>query len=144
MPVFVDSNVLLYARDSTERSKQPRAVVWLASLWQSRTGRVSFQVLQEFYVVATQQLKPGLSADEARAYVRSLLAWRPLQIEAKTMEAAWAISDRFRVSFWDALIVAAAQATGCDRLLTEDLQDGQLFDGVRVVDPFTHEPEAGR
>ncbi len=140
--VFVDTNVLVYARDASEREKQPRAAAWLKALWQARAGRLSGQVLQEYYVVVTHKLDPGLDAEMARADVRSLLAWRPVAADGSLMERAWTIEDRFELSFWDALIVAAAERAQCDHLLTEDLQDGQEFHGVRVVNPFRHEPSS--
>lgn len=141
MPIFVDSNVLVYARDTTEPRKQELAAAWLEHLWTKRTGRLSQQVLHEFYVMVTRKLDPGLDTDQARSDVRDLLAWRPRVIDREALEVAWTIEDRFGLSFWDALIVAAARIGGCERLLTEDLQDGADYDGVVIVDPFTHTPE---
>lgn len=140
MSVFVDTNVLLYARDLSEPAKQPRAAEWLEHLWRTRTGRVSFQVLQEYYVNVTAKLRPGLPAADARDDVRSLFAWRPVGMDTTVVEAAWSITDRFGLSFWDAAVVAAAQLAACDRVLTEDLQDGRNLDGVVVVNPFLHAP----
>jgi predicted nucleic acid-binding protein len=85
-------------------------------------------------------LKPGLDAQEARMDVRRQLYWRPLVVDAPILEQAWTIQDRFGLSWWDAVVVATAQAGECASLLTEDLQDGQEFDGVRVVNPFLHRP----
>lgn len=124
MPVFVDTSVLVYDRDASERAKQPRAHAWLQHLWRSREGRLSVQVLQEYYVTVTRKLSPGLDPDAARQDVRALRSWRPLPMTGDLIDNAWKIEDRFGLSFWDALIVAAAGAAGCDRLLTEDLQDG--------------------
>ncbi len=140
MPVFVDTNVLVYARDSTGPAKQERALAWLNRLWETQRGRLSFQVLHEFYVTVTRKLTPGLPFDAARSDVRDLLAWRPVALDGATLEEAWVMQDQFELSFWDALILAAARIARCDVLLTEDLQDGQVFAGVRVIDPFTHEP----
>ena len=138
--IFVDSNVLVYARDATEREKQPKAMEWMAYLWQTRLGGLSIQVLQEFYVTVTQKLKPGMERPAARADVRNLLAWRPLPMGRELLEAAWKLEDRYQLSWWDSLIVSAAQATACQYLLTEDLQDGQTFANVRVLNPFIHTP----
>lgn len=140
VPVFVDTNVLLYAFDDFDQKKQQAARVWRAELWKARGGRVSFQVLQEFYAKVTQ--KWPAAREEARAEVRDLMAWRPLAVSAELLEYGWKIQDRYRLSFWDALIVAAAKATSCACLLTEDLQDGQRLDGVIVVNPFLHEPDS--
>jgi predicted nucleic acid-binding protein len=138
VPVFVDSNILLYAVDDADPRKQRVARDWRAELWKSRLGRVSFQVLNEFYVNAVR-LKPAAS-DQARAEVRDLLAWNPVMTDAFVIERGWKLQDRYQLSFWDSLIVAAAKAASCGFLLTEDLQDGQKLDGVEVVDPFLRGP----
>jgi len=138
--VFADSNVLVYARDSAQADKQARAATWMRHLWETRSGRLSFQVLQEFYVTVTSKLTPGMKPEDARRDVRALLAWRPLAVGTPELEGAWVVQDRFGLSWWDALIVSAAQAATCRILLTEDLQDGQELGGVRVVNPFAHEP----
>lgn len=139
-PVFVDSNVLLYRHDTADPEKQAAAEAWLAHLWRARSGRLSLQVLQEFFVNATQKLKPGLDRRTAREEIRDLRAWRPLSATLDTLEAAWGIQDRFGFSFWDSLIVASAQAAGCRYLLTEDLQHGQELESVQVVSPFLVRP----
>ncbi len=141
-PVFVDTNVLVYERDSSEPRKQPRANAWVRYLWETRTGRLSYQVLQELYVTVVNKLDPGLPASEARRLVRDLVNWRPVQIDLRVLEGAWQAHDRYALSWWDALIVAAAQATDCRVLLTEDLQHGQRFDRVEVVNPFESPSES--
>ena len=139
--VFVDTNVLLYSEDRADRDKHLRARAWLRRLWQERRGRLSNQVLVEFYNNATRKLQPPLPAGDARAEVRRYQRWQPWTNVHATMETAWAIESRFRLSFWDALIVAAAQHQACRFLLTEDLQPDQVFDGVRIVNPFEAGPE---
>jgi predicted nucleic acid-binding protein len=137
-PVFVDTNVLLYALDQANLRKQQMARIWRDELWKNRRGRVSFQVLQEFFVNATRQ---SLSTrEDARSEVRDLLAWKPVPLDASTLERGWKIQDRYKLSFWDALIVAAAQQASCGYLLTEDLQAGQDLDGIVVVNPFHADP----
>ena len=106
--VFVDTNVLVYARDAGEPDKQPRAEEWLAHLWRSAAGRVSAQVLREFYVTVTAKLDAAVPRSEARKDVRDLLAWRHDIEEAHLVEDAWRIEDRHKIHWWDALIVAAA------------------------------------
>jgi predicted nucleic acid-binding protein len=138
--VFVDTNVLVYARDASEPVKQQRAAAWMEHLWRSGTGRLSVQVLQEFYVTVTEKLRPGLDRDDARGDVRSLLAWSPLPVDSLVIEGAWAVQDRYRISWWDGLIVAAAQIADCRYLLSEDLQPDQLFGDVRIIDPFDRTP----
>jgi predicted nucleic acid-binding protein len=139
-PVFVDTNVLIYALDHADSKKQQAARSWRTELWKSRSGRTSFQVLQEFYVKVTR--KWPAARDEARAEVMDLLAWRPVSIDAPILERSWKIQDRYRLSFWDALIVASAKSISCRYLLTEDLQADQELDGVTVVNPFLRGPDS--
>jgi predicted nucleic acid-binding protein len=138
--IFVDSNVFLYAVDEADRNKQEVAREWRARLWKSRRGRVSFQVLSEFYVNAVRK-RPS-AREEARAEVRDLLAWNPVVADTALLERGWKLQDRYHLPYWDALIVAAAKAASCAYLLTEDLQAGQEFEGVEVVNPFLRAPES--
>jgi predicted nucleic acid-binding protein len=134
-PIFVDTNVLLYALDEADPEKQQVARNWRSGLWRSRRGRVSFQVIGEFYVNALRLRAAAL--EEARAEARDLLAWNPVVTDAALLERGWRIQDRYHLSYWDALIVAAAKTASCRYLLTEDLQAGQKLDGIEVVNPFT-------
>jgi predicted nucleic acid-binding protein len=138
---FVDTNVLVYARDASEPDKQPCAEAWMQHLWRTRSGRTSVQVLNEYYVTVTRKLSPGLDRSSARDDVRDLRAWRPAVVDDSTMTLAWDLEDRFSLSWWDSLVVASAIELGCDDLLSEDLQDGQRFDGLVVKNPFLHVPE---
>lgn len=138
--VFVDTNVLIYAREDAEPAKKQRALEWMQALWAGNQGRLSFQVLQEYFVILTQ--KKAHLREQARADIRDLLAWHPVSIDAPLLEHAWKLQDRYHLSFWDALIVAAAKAASCRWLLTEDLQPDQNLDGVTVVNPFRHTPDA--
>ena len=122
MPVFVDTNVLIYAVDTADPVKQRAAQSWKAALWETRSGRTSFQVLQEFYVNVA--LKAPVARERARAEIRDLLAWNPVSMDGPLLDRGWQVQDRYRLSFWDSMIVAAAQAASCRHLLTEDLQDG--------------------
>ena len=140
--VFVDTNVLVYSRDASEPSKQGRAMAWMSHLWGTRTGRLSFQVLQEFYSTVTQKLDPGLDVETARRDVRLFLSWQPIAVDARVIERAWHLQDRHSLSWWDALIIAAAHLTDCRYLLTEDLQADQRYGDIRVIDPFRVSPEA--
>jgi predicted nucleic acid-binding protein len=139
-PVFVDTNVLLYEWDGRAGDKQERATAWLGELWQTRRGRLSYQVLAEYYVTVTRKLKPGLAPSAARRNVRTYLAWHPVVTDSRLVESAWEAQDEFRLSWWDALIVAAAKAARCRYLLTEDLQHGQDLDGLLVLSPFKADP----
>jgi predicted nucleic acid-binding protein len=139
--IFVDTNVLVYARDATEPAKQQRAQAWMDFLWHSRTGRTSFQVLQEFYVTVTERLKPGLLPDRARRDVLALFAWKPVAVDRRVVEEAWGLQSRYKLSWWDSLIVSAALVSTCRYLLTEDLNTGQKFADLRAISPFETSPQ---
>ena len=133
---FVDTNILLYARDLSEPKKQPVAEALMRQLWQSRTGRLSVQVLNEYFVNVTQKLKPGLTREEAWSDVEALTEWEPQVLNSNSLASAFKISGRYGLSWWDSLIVSAAVAADCDEILSEDLSSGQLYEGIRVVNPF--------
>lgn len=138
--LFVDTNVLVYQLDTREPEKKACARAWMEHLWASRSGRISFQVLQELYVTLTGKLVPGLDRETARKVVRALWAWQPVAVDERLFAGAWAIQDRFGLSWWDTLIAAAARVADCSYLLTEDLQHDQDLDGLRVIDPFQVSP----
>ena len=142
VPIFVDTNVLVYARDTSQPTKQPQAGAWVRHLIQTRQGRLSYQVLQEYYVTTTRKLRPGLPVEQARADIRDLLSWAPVAIDDIVLEGAWEIEERFGLSFWDSLIVSAAHSCGCTHLLSEDLQHEADLDGLVVVNPFLTKPPA--
>lgn len=134
--VFVDTNILVYSRDKSEEAKQAIALQWLAVLWQQRSGRISVQTLNEFYVTVTQRLKPGLSRPEAQADIRNLLLWNPIPVDSTVMENAWLIQERHRFSWWDSLILSAAQIQDCTIVLSEDMQHEQQIGNMTIINPF--------
>lgn len=138
---FVDTNVLVYDRDTSEPVKQPHATSWLTRLWHQNCARTSVQVLNEFFYTVTRSLSPGLQAEEAWRGVRELFAWRPLSLNERLLRRAWQVRDRYGVNWWDCLVFAAAQLQACDYVLSEDFQDGQDIGGVVVVNPFAHVPD---
>ena len=135
-PVFVDTNVFVYRHDRSDPSKQACAEQWIRLLARRRLGRLSFQVLQELYATLTRTRGLNVDRSEARDMVAALAVWRPVAVDLPILERAWLIQDSSSISWWDALIVAAAQACECRVLLTEDLQRDQEFGAVRVVNPF--------
>jgi len=133
---FVDTNVLVYAYDDDEPQKRDRARALLAELGAADEIVVSTQVLQEFYVTVTRKLARPLAEDDAD---RALQAWAQLpvvHIDVAIVLTAARVSRAHSLSFWDALIIEAARARGCDRVLSEDMQDGYDLDGVVVHNPF--------
>lgn len=133
---FIDTNVLLYAYDASETEKQPVARALLETLWQERSGTVSTQVLQEFYVTATRKLPRPLTRDEAREIVDLYSAWPVVLIDPTLILGASRVEEEHQLSFWDALILEAARVAGAARLLTEDLQHGRIIEGLRIENPF--------
>ena len=107
---------MIYVLDEADVQKQRGAQHWRSALWKTRRGRVSFQVLQEFYVTVVK--KWPVARSKARAEVRDLLAWRPIALETDILEQAWRLEDRYHLSFWDALIVAAPRSISCKYLLS--------------------------
>ena len=135
--VFVDTNVLIYAEDGAEADKQHSALAWIERLWRARSGRLSTQVLNEFYVNVTRKLKPAMPQGDARARVRRYAAgWNPWQIDHATVETAWAMEARHGLQYWDCLVLAAAQHSGCTLVLSEDMQHEGRYGAVQVINPF--------
>lgn len=133
---FVDSNIWLYARDPGQPAKQPVARRWLDRLWDEGAGRISAQVVNEFYVNATRRLAAPLTPAEAWSDVLAMLAWRPQALDEPVIRGAREIEQRYRLGWWDSLIVSAAREQHCAMLLTEDLHHGQVIAGLRVCNPF--------
>jgi predicted nucleic acid-binding protein len=133
---FVDTNVLIYAHDVDAQPKHAIARGILRELWSERTGTLSTQVLQEFYINVTRKIASPLSKPSARAVMDSYLVWCVDTTPAE-ISAAFQIEDEARIGFWDALIVAAARKAGADRILSEDLNAGQIISGVRIENPFS-------
>jgi predicted nucleic acid-binding protein len=137
---FVDTNLFVYFRDSTEAKKQVLAADWVHYLVENRNGRISTQVLNEFYVTVTQKLKPGMTGAEAWEDVTALMVWNPIPIDTEVLHRAREVQTRYQFSWWDSLVVASAINAQCDFLLTEDLSEGQTLDGVKVINPFSTSP----
>lgn len=135
---FVDTNVLVCAHgvgDDEPRARRARKE--LAELWRDRTGRVSTQVLQEFYSVATRKLKPPLPRGQARGVVAAYGDWSRVTIDVPMIVSASVLEEQHQLAFWDALIVEAALRSAATMLLSEDLQDGRKFGDLVVKNPFS-------
>jgi predicted nucleic acid-binding protein len=133
---FVDTNVLIYAHDLDAGLKHDRAALIVADLWEKENGIVSVQVLQEFYVNVTRKIARPMTPAAARGIIRNYLAWRVEPNEPSAVLLASEIAERNLLSFWDALIVASAARSGADRILSEDLNHGQVIEGIRIENPF--------
>jgi predicted nucleic acid-binding protein len=133
---FFDTNVLVYLFDADSPDKQSRARDALARSLQSGAVVISTQVLQEFFVTVTRKLTRPRPASEAEAALRRLMELSVVQVDPELILAAAVSSRRDRISFWDALILAAASAAGCQEVLSEDLQHGRSFGRLRVANPL--------
>lgn len=139
--VFVDTNVFLYTVDERDLPKQARAREWVRWCWLNAAGRISSQVLNEFYNNAITQFRSVMPVQQARAQVRNLRQWQPPHLDTFTIDGAWALQDRHALGYWEALIVASAQQQGCRYLLSEDLPHQQRFESVQVINPFRVRPD---
>jgi predicted nucleic acid-binding protein len=137
--IFVDTNVLVYAYDDKEGTKQKTARLVLHELRQERSGVLSMQVLQEFYNTVTRKLASPLPRDKARLIVDSFAHWC-IETTPAEIRRAFQIEDEARIGFWDALIVASAVRAGATRILSEDLNPGQTIAGIRIENPFGFSP----
>ena len=132
--VFVDTNILIYAHDRDAGEKRDRAAQALERLWDEQSGRLSAQVLQEFYVTVTQKLATARAT--AREIIRTYTPWVHHPTTPETILRASEIAELSQISFWDALIVAAAEQAGASQLYSEDLNTGQTIVGVKIVNPL--------
>ncbi|MEW6688585.1 MAG: PIN domain-containing protein [Pseudomonadota bacterium] len=123
--------------DERDPAKQARAAAWHERLWREDLGRTSVQVVSELYVNLKRMAGARMSEEDAWRHASRYLAWEPLPIDRDVLRFAREIERRYRISWWDSLIVVAAQLQDCAILLTEDLQDGMVFEGVTVRSPFT-------
>jgi predicted nucleic acid-binding protein len=136
---FVDTNVLIYAHDLSAGEKQIRARDLIRELWQSGEGCLSIQVLQEFYVNVTQKVARPLAPEEAGQIVADLAAWQVHRPGVEDLLDAIRLQERYRISFWDAMIVASAAQMDCQTIWSEDLNPGQAYGQVTVLNPFTEQ-----
>ena len=132
---FVDTNVLVCAYDGSAQQKQRIAKSLLAELWRERAGVLSVQVLQEFYVTVTKKISRPLTKRAAREVAITYAEWC-VETSASLVPAASQMEEDFQITFWDGLIVASAAKAGADRIVSEDMNDGQVISGVRIENPF--------
>ncbi len=132
---FIDTNILIYAHDIDAKEKHQIAKEILGQLWADRSGILSPQVLQEFYVNATRKIAKPLTKKLARSVVDAYVIWC-IDTTSAEMITAFRIEDTARISFWDALICASALKAGAERILSEDLNSGQKIEGIRIENPF--------
>jgi predicted nucleic acid-binding protein len=133
---FCDTNILVYAYDAAAGPKHQQAGALLERLWRDGSGALSVQVLQELFVTLTRKISRPLDVPTARGIVADLATWQVVEPATTDVLAAIDGAVRWQLSFWDALIVTAAQRAGAAVLWSEDFNNGQTFDGVTVRDPL--------
>jgi predicted nucleic acid-binding protein len=135
---FVDTNILMYAHDTAAGEKHVRAKAVVEELWRDRTGVVSTQVLQELSVNLRKKVRRPLDARATRDIVADYLTWHVVINGGESILEAIDLESRYQISFWDALIIHAAHASGAEIVYSEDLSDGQTYGDVRVMNPLRH------
>jgi predicted nucleic acid-binding protein len=133
---FVDTNVLVYAHDTSAGLKHERARALIESLWESQSGCLSIQVLEEFYGTVTRKVARPLASEAAAQVVADLSAWRVHAPAVADVLEAIEIHRRYGISLWDALVIQSAARMGCQTLWSEDLSRGQIYAGIPVMNPF--------
>ena len=133
---FVDTNILMYAHDAAAGAKHTRARTLIEELWRNRSGVISTQILQELVVNLRRKTAQPLSVKATRDIVADYLSWHVVVNSGESILEALELEDRYQISFWDALVIQAARASGAAVLYSEDLSDGQMYGSVRVVNPL--------
>jgi len=134
--IFVDTNILIYAYDRGAGPKHDLALSLIETLWQEGTGALSTQVLQEFYVNVRRKAQKPISAQQARDLIADYLAWNPVINDGASVLEAIDMEQRYKFSFWDAMIVAAANRAGASTLYSEDFNSGQIIGSLKIINPF--------
>jgi predicted nucleic acid-binding protein len=137
-PQFLDTNILVYAYDTSAGEKHVESVRLVNELWDCHNGCVSIQVLQEFYVCVSKKAPHTIDVKQASQIIEDLNAWKVHSPEVRDVIGAIGLQQRFCLSFWDAMIVQSALQTNCEILWSEDFSDGQVLDGVKIRNPFLH------
>jgi predicted nucleic acid-binding protein len=141
MRFFIDTNVLIYTRDSRDRQKQETAILWLTELARRDLAVINLQVLNELCYVIFRKM-PHIGMDELRAWIGELQSWGETVVDTDITAAAWEIRATFRYNWFDCILLSAANRLGCTYLLSEDMTHGAIVGAVTIVSPFELEPSA--
>ena len=134
--VFVDTNIIVYAYDRDAGRKHEIARDLIIGLWSAAGGVLSTQILQEFYVTVTRKIASPLTREAAREIIKDYLTWGIVSNDGDAVLEAIDIETGENISFWDALVIAAAKRGGAEVLLSEDLSEGRKFGDMVVRNPF--------
>ena len=137
--IFVDTTILVYAYDRGAGNRHEKALSLIEQLWRDGSGILSTQVLQEFYVNVRRKAQHPVTVEQATALISDYLAWDPVVNDGAIIMEAIDIERRYQLSFWDSLIVAAAQKSGASVIYSEDFNHGQKFGSVEVLNPLLPE-----
>jgi len=133
---FVDTNILVYAHDASAGVKHKRSLQLIETLWSEGSGALSTQVLQELCVCLRKKVDPPCSLDEIRQLIRDYMSWLVVVNTPELIIQALDLEYRFKISFWDALILQAAQHCGAKIVYSEDLAAGQKYGAIQVINPL--------
>lgn len=133
---FLDTNILVYAYDRSAGQKHSLAAELVEACWENENGCLSIQVLQEFFVTVTRKIAVPLEYPIARQIVADLTQWRLHAPTANNLLRAIDLQQHYQLNFWDAQLIQSAASLGCKQLLSEDLNHGQLYGEVQVLNPF--------
>lgn len=134
--IFVDTNILIYAHDLDAGKKHEESTCLVEHLWASEAGVLSIQVLQEFYVNVTRKIARPLPPEIARSIIENYLSWQVESLMPESVLLASEIGERNQLSFWDAMIITAARSANVKKIITEDLNHGQIIEGIKIENPF--------
>ncbi|MFA5822190.1 MAG: PIN domain-containing protein [Thermodesulfovibrionales bacterium] len=134
--IFLDTNILIYAHDADSGDKHIIAKNIVKELWDKKNGVLSTQVLQEFYVNVTKKIPRPVAPIEAREIIRAYSSWEIRDNSIMSVIRASEIEEKYKLSFWDSLIVVAAYSAKVEKILTEDLNEGQVIEGILIENPF--------
>jgi predicted nucleic acid-binding protein len=137
--VFLDTNIIVYAHDRSSGDKNAIAREIMKNLWEGKKGVISVQVLQEFFVCVTKKIINPLPIKSARIILEYLSSWDVVVNDKHITLKAIDLQEKYRLSFWDSLIVQAAVQSQAGILFSEDLPDGQIILGTRILNPFAGE-----
>ena len=135
---FVDTNIFVYFRDSADESKQSIASECLTKVWENKTGCISTQVLNEYFVTVTKKIRTPLSVSDAWSDIEELEKWNPVNINFELLKVAYSAISVYSLSWWDALIIAAAKVCECKSILSEDFSTQKDYFGIKVINPFVY------
>jgi predicted nucleic acid-binding protein len=134
--VFLDTNILIYAHDMDAGVKHDAARSIVEKIWDDEAGIISTQVIQEFYVNVTRKMPKPISPVQARGIIINYFSWQVEAIEPHTILSASEIEEKYILSFWDSLIIATASQAEANKILTEDMNHGQIIEGILIENPF--------